>query len=87
MGMREEFETWFRKNHYWAPESDPLVKDEAGEYYMLSTFGKWRAWQASRAALVIELPDCRCYDHPGEAYPAIQDCREAIEAAGVKVKI
>jgi hypothetical protein len=49
--MREEFEAWFRAKHYWAPESDPLVKDEAGEYYMLSTFGKWRAWQASRESL------------------------------------
>lgn len=44
------------------------------------------AWQASREALVIELPDHYGYDDPGEAIHAINDCRKAIEAAGVKVK-
>ncbi|MBV1814501.1 hypothetical protein KTT58_17290 [Pseudomonas viridiflava] len=44
------------------------------------------AWQASREALVIELPEHYQYDNPGEAFHAIKDCREAIEAAGVKVK-
>ncbi|PHN61945.1 MULTISPECIES: hypothetical protein [Pseudomonas] len=42
-------------------------------------------WQASREALVIELPEHYQYDNPGEAFHAIKDCREAIEAAGVKV--
>ncbi|MCK9706200.1 hypothetical protein [Pseudomonas syringae] len=42
-------------------------------------------WQASREGLVIELPEHYQYDNPGEAFHAIKDCREAIEAAGVKV--
>lgn len=45
----------------------------------------WQAsWKASREVLVIELP------HPLEytgCSTAIKDCREAIEAAGVKVKV
>ncbi|RMP74166.1 hypothetical protein ALQ20_01291 [Pseudomonas syringae pv. atrofaciens] len=43
------------------------------------------AWQASREALVIDLPEHYQYDNPGEAFHAIKDCREAIESAGVKV--
>ncbi|KTB93660.1 hypothetical protein AO069_15820 [Pseudomonas syringae pv. syringae PD2774] len=43
------------------------------------------AWQASREELVIELPEHYQYDNPGEAFHAIKDCREAIEATGVKV--
>ncbi|MEE4675343.1 hypothetical protein V2K57_11815 [Pseudomonas alliivorans] len=43
------------------------------------------AWQASREALVIELPEHYQYENPGEAFHAIKDCRGAIEAAGVKV--
>ncbi|MFW3166217.1 hypothetical protein WBQ28_17180 [Pseudomonas syringae pv. syringae] len=42
-------------------------------------------WQASREALVIDLPEHYQYDNPGEAFHAIKDCREAIESAGVKV--
>ncbi|MCK9728567.1 hypothetical protein [Pseudomonas syringae] len=42
-------------------------------------------WQASREGLVIELPEHYQYDNPGEAFHPIKDCREAIEAAGVKV--
>ncbi|WP_116892031.1 hypothetical protein [Pseudomonas syringae] len=42
-------------------------------------------WQASREALVIELPEHYQYDNPGEAFHVIKDCREAIEASGVKV--
>lgn len=42
-------------------------------------------WQASREALVIDLPEHYQYDNPGEAFHAIKDCREAIQSAGVKV--
>jgi hypothetical protein len=42
-------------------------------------------WQASREALVIDLPEHYQYDNPSDALHAIKDCREAIEFAGVKV--
>ncbi len=43
------------------------------------------AWQASRAAIEVELPEHFEYDNPGEVFPAIKDCRKAIEDAGLKV--
>jgi len=40
------------------------------------------AWQASRAALVVELP----FDVTGGHYRlAVESCKRCIEAAGVKV--
>lgn len=84
MSSREEFEAWFRANHYWAPEHDPLVRHADDEYIMLRTHVRWMAWQASRAALVIELPHVRDF-YGCEGYE-VSDVQEAIEAAGVKVK-
>jgi len=49
--MREEFEAWCHNN--------PLKVDKriSGEYKYISTDLAWQAWQASRAALVVELPE------------------------------
>lgn len=95
--MREGFELLIREDCEAAgiepPDLriSPCVLDDGAPIYVNDmTQGCWwayrKGWNASRESLVIELPDHRCYDLPGEAYPAIQDCREAIEAAGVKVK-
>src|SRR5690606_41917342 len=56
----------------------------------------WWGWQASRAALVVKLPEKISQyntDDTGFVSPAaaehdeaIDDCRDAIEAAGVRVK-
>lgn len=77
--MREEFEAWMLG-------TAKIVIGSTDPYPSGLERGYWRVWQASRESLVIELPDHCCYDLPGEAYPVIQDCREAIEAAGLKVK-
>lgn len=50
--------------------------------------GMWRAWQASRAAIEIELPEpCSpgdfCIDIPAQAH---HEVIEAIEQAGLKVE-
>lgn len=92
---QEEFEAWFRENHCWAPEYEPLAKNDDGYYLMLRTHERWTAWQASRAALVIELPALSEF-YPDQYCPAVAidegsdlaiiECREAIEAAGVKCK-
>lgn len=67
MGMREEFEAWHAMNCSTACP-------HAGSEY--------KAWVASRAALVIELPfafkDCDSRD--------ATDVREAIHAVGVSYK-
>lgn len=80
--MREEFEEWLEDNSMF-----PLDSPRAAGY--------WSAWQASRAALCVELPkqskkfeneegsgaDCE------DAYnSALYMCKYAIESTGVKTK-
>ncbi|MGY3014706.1 hypothetical protein ACVWZ5_000211 [Pseudomonas sp. TE6283] len=52
----------------------------------------WWAWQASREAVVVELPDAiagaRRYQHAESAFAhkeGIDECRASIEAQGLKV--
>lgn len=44
---------------------------------------QWAAWQASRAAIEIELPDHTNYDYPSQVLSA---CAEELRAAGLKIK-
>ena len=80
--MREEFESWAISCHM-------CTYLDGVEYRHQSTEWAWMAWQASRAALVVELPQ-KPYCAQGMAYPdysdALNDCREAIESVGVKCK-
>ena len=83
--IRDEFEEWA------AEEAEVrgvgtllgLMKDEHHDRYsMIWTQTAWVAWQASRAALVVELP----FDVTGGHYRlAVESCKRCIEAAGVKV--
>ena len=53
--MREDFEEWFYE--YSLPcEGDWFKRDSCGDYDSPSTYYAWMGWQASRAALVAELP-------------------------------
>ncbi|WP_122572157.1 hypothetical protein [Pseudomonas viridiflava] len=86
--IREEFEVWVKGQEWYfgdATESLSRCDEEPVEYLCGAVHGAWLGWQASRGALVIELPEHYQYDNPGEAFHAIKDCREAIESAGVKV--
>lgn len=72
-----------------------LAKGEDGEYLNYAAQCYWLFWQASREAVVVELPakisahntteggfvrpEAEHYDE------AVDDCREAIEAQGLKV--
>lgn len=57
---------------------------------MAETNFTWRAWQASRESLVIELPalenSSSYHDGADQRDAKIIECRRAIEAAGLKVK-
>lgn len=73
--MRTEFEAWWRE-------------ENGNRLYCESA---WRGWQASRAALVVELPERIAkdngYSEDDEYYNlALTHCRSQIEAAGVRVK-
>lgn len=99
MSSREQFEAWAVQH---MPEIDSLpislLAYVGGEYHDSSVNAAWQAWQASRQALVVELPAKishlpHCQVGNGFVLPeaeqydeAIDDCREAIEAAGVRVK-
>lgn len=53
---REQFEEWFNSVAKNAVLAD-TIKDDNGNYYFAETRLLWQAWQASRQALVVSLPD------------------------------
>ena len=81
--IRREFEEWFYE--YSLPcEGDWFKMDSCGDYDYPSTHDAWMGWQASRAALVVELPGaiwCSLAYHE-----AINDVKEALDDAGVGYK-
>lgn len=92
MSMREEFETW-ECDADQGPQTDPvwLMYDAKTNTYPLDKIqGRWEAWQASRAALEIELPvlnpemfSCNVvFGHE----KARSEAERAITAAGLKVR-
>lgn len=91
MSIREEFEKWECEADQ-GPQTDPmwLMYDSATNTYPLDKIqSRWECWQASREALVIDLP--KPESEEGESWDgcwkyAVKQCREAIEATGVKVK-
>jgi len=80
MSSREEFEAWYRKDVCsWSN----LSIDSDGEYFGQMARTAWRAWQASRQALVIDLDDV---DYSNGGLLDQGDVIRAIEAAGVRLK-
>lgn len=90
--MREEFEAWHHAEFgYCVPEEeDPLAIGECVK--------RWRIWQASRAALRVELPsekeesnvNYRFSEYSHSRAQGFNDClelvREALQQAGIEVK-
>lgn len=75
--IREEFESWAISRHM-------CTYLDGVEYRHQSTEWAWMAWQASRAAMVVELPGaiwCSLAYHE-----AINDVKEALDDAGVSYK-
>lgn len=96
---RKQFEEWYASS--WRLRDDELRQELAvennGDYIYSSAYNSWQAWQASRAAIDIELPvknDISDDDYPipdlvdwdDGRNAGIQECAEAIRAAGIKVK-
>ena len=79
--MREEFESWLLKHK-------PIVAADMLEEGSFVPEWMFEAWQASRAALCVELPHFEQYDDDmvSGAATAINDCQDAIHAAGVKTR-
>lgn len=87
--MREEFEAWHHAEFGYviAVEDDPEQDGQCAK--------RWKAWQASRAALRVELPDRRdplnwTGDDENPRSSGFNAClervKEALQQAGIEVK-
>lgn len=87
MTSREQFEKWVKEEtgfDLWRTEY-PMTEWDDQQYKCHQTNLAWMAWQASRAAIEIELPDPDVGYEMLEYYDP-QQVIEAIEKAGLKVK-
>ena len=64
--MREEFESWAISCHM-------CTYLDGVEYRHQSTEWAWMAWQASRAALVVELPEKAALMSASSVYAALDN--------------
>lgn len=79
--MREEFEAW-------AVSMGFELRGHNGNY-LKEIHCAWMAWKASRAVLVVELPDTAANTGTLTSSAVLsykRDCRTAIQTAGVSVK-
>ncbi|ENR0633503.1 hypothetical protein ACERU3_000466 [Escherichia coli] len=74
---RKQFEEWFE--NYTGCDPKNKVYANMVEMY-------WQAWQASRAAIEIELPESFTMHSGRTPYLYVSEVQSAIRAAGVKVK-
>lgn len=80
--MHEEFEAWHRSVVEGEP---PHEKYNSGDYRNQHVQCYWLGWQASREALVIELP--KFEDYPASMEREMRHSMSlVITAAGLKVK-
>ena len=78
--MREEFEVW-------ASQFFKMDVEQWGEYVDGETQWAWLSWQASRAALVVELPSDINGEYYADGWNAALMCVEGIlEEAGASYK-
>jgi hypothetical protein len=86
---QEQFENWF-KFHADPEELHMLDTNSAGTNYLHPhTDIAWIAWQASRSALVVELPEPFVVEMGAYGDAKVVSVAEAIEsirAAGITVK-
>ena len=90
---REEFEAWECEAGS-GPQTDPIWlmrhQENPDRYLLHPVQRRWEAWQASRAAVVVERPEKCEFAEPGGPYESgyrqgIRTMVDAIEAAGLKV--
>ena len=89
--MRDGFESWCLANVYTLrPAETNCGIIIEGDYGHPTVQIAWQAWQASRAAMVVELPDekkGRYLDSYQEGWnDAISSCEQRIEDCGVSYK-
>ncbi|MCE0778906.1 hypothetical protein [Pseudomonas sp. NMI542_15] len=81
--MREQFESFGRDVLDWSDDEFRLASD-GKSYYWGATGEAWVFWQASREAVVVELP--KFDDYPASMERDMRESlRSAVEAQGLKV--
>lgn len=89
---REQFEAYyaeyFGQSLQWVIDRRCENKDFSGYQMGTGLQSAWKMWQASRAAIEIELPDSTEFDGPdmSGAQQAIRQIREILTETGIKVK-
>ena len=87
--MRDEFKGWAYKSGYDIDDAQESADDEKF-FVCYDTEACWQAWQASRAALVVELPperEERFIDSYQEGWnDAIDSCMVRVVSVGVTCK-
>ena len=83
--MRDDFEKWAQYEHGYCAGTR-----QDGTYYVTKINDMWQAWQASRAALVVELPGevvCERVEYYYDGWnDAAAEARLALDEAGIKHK-
>ena len=87
--MREEFEAWY-EGHCAPLESDWFKRDSdfPDDYEYFPAQEAWAGWQASRAAICVELPEVRVLNGGRIAEigyeMAVDDFESVLDAAGIR---
>lgn len=76
---RAQFEAWHNSTHRW--KVTPTMRTDDGYTNNIQASNGWAAWQASRAAIVVELPEMLDYELLDE-----KEVRARISATGITVK-
>ncbi|SDK82432.1 hypothetical protein SAMN05216189_105329 [Pseudomonas delhiensis] len=86
--IREEFEAWHLAKHGYITRGNEDLGE--GAYGQGQCSQRWEVWQASRAALKVELPDnsARAGSDPYQDgyYACREEVEEALQQAGIEVK-
>ena len=84
--MMDEFKGWAYKSGYDIDDAQESADDEKF-FVCYDTEACWQAWQASRAALVVELPSDINGEYYADGWNAALMCVEGmLEEAGVSYK-
>lgn len=97
MTSREQFEKWVKEEtdfDLWRTEY-PMTEWDNQQYKCHQTNLAWMAWQASRAAIEIELPTTEMHPFGPSTEKmfcelhknTVAECAKSILSAGLKVKV
>ena len=83
--MRDEFKGWAYKSGYDIDDAQESADDEKF-FVCYDTEACWQAWQASRAALVVELPKAVHINISERRILLEGDVTDALDSSGISYK-